>query len=199
MCIRDRYILLYIWKKIILHSLINFINNISGILIASHKSHPCAGTGNIKTLAPVNAFSMIVHFFGSPQREADFWNPWNSQFHDAQNPSEKQCFIFDHKFHEIWGAQNPSHTSHYCILIVPAGDFLKKQESALPRIMALVFFSCCRAHASTHSWFFQDLPSENRFFHRLIAKSVIGVQVFHLGHQICYHHFRIFQIEWESL
>ena len=83
---------------------------------------------------------MIMYFFGSPQRESDFWNHWNSQFHDAQNPSEKQCFIFEHKFHEIWCAQNPSHTSHYCILIVPAGDFLKKQESALPRIMALVFF-----------------------------------------------------------
>ena len=85
-------------------------------------------------------FQWLCIFFGSPQREADFWNPWNSQFHDAQNPSEKQGFIFDHKFHEIWCAQNASQRSLYCIFVVPAWDFLNFKESALPRITPLTFF-----------------------------------------------------------
>ena len=97
-------------------------------------------------------FQWLCIFFGSPPWEADFWNHWNSQFHDAQNPSQKHGFIFDHKFHEIWCAQNASQRSLFRIFIVLALDFCKIKESALPRITPLTFFSCCRAGASTHSW-----------------------------------------------
>ena len=85
-------------------------------------------------------FQWLSIFFGSPPREADFWNHWNSQFHDAQNPSQKHGFIFDHKFHEIWCAQNASQRSLFRIFIVLALDFCRIKESALPRITPLTFF-----------------------------------------------------------
>ena len=119
-----------------------------------------------KFMLPSMFFQCLCIFFGSPQREADFWNHWNSQFHDAQNPSEKHGFIFDHKIHEIWCAQNASQRSLFRIFIVLAWDFCKIKESALPRLAPLTFFSCCRAGASTHSWFLQHLPIENRLFRR---------------------------------
>ena len=144
-------------------------------------------------------FQWLSIFFGSPPREADFWNHWNSQFHDAQNPSQKHGFIFDHKFHEIWCAQNASQRSLFRIFIVLALDFCRIKESALPRITPLTFFSCCRAGASTHSWFLQHLPIENRFFECENLKSVNAVRVFHLGHQNCHHHFCLFKFEWETL
>ena len=46
-----------------LNSFVLFLNKTTGILITSHKKHSPAGTGNIEILAPVNAFSMIMHFF----------------------------------------------------------------------------------------------------------------------------------------
>ena len=148
---------------------------------------------------PRMVFQWLWVFSTPPRREAYFLIYWKSQFWHAQNPSEKQCFISYHKSNEIWCAQNASQRSLYCMFVVPAEGFLKKQESALPRVVPLTFFSCCRPRASTHCWFFQHLPSENRFSHRLISKSVIGVQVFHLGPPMCHHHFCLFNSEWESL
>ena len=140
-----------------------------------------------------------MHFSGSPPWEADFWNRWNSQFHDAQNPSQKHGFIFDHKIHEIWCAQNASQRSLFRIFVVPAWDFLNFKESALPRITPFTFFSCCRAGANTHSWFLQHLTIENRFFWNENLKTVNAVRTFHLGHQNCHHHFCLFNFEWETL
>ena len=144
-------------------------------------------------------FQWLSIFFGSPPWHADFWNHWNSQFHDAQNPSQKHGFIFDHKFHEIWCAQNASQRSLFRIFIVLALDFCRIKESALPRITPLTFFLAA-VQVPVHILGFCN-TSQLRivFFEGENLKSVNAVRTFHLGHQNCHHHFCLFNFEWETL
>ena len=72
----------------------HFIDKHTGILITSHKSHPCAGTGNIKTLAPVNAFSMIVHFFRKSPAGSRFLKSMKFTISWCAEPKREAMFHF---------------------------------------------------------------------------------------------------------
>ena len=115
-------------------------------------------------------FQWLCISFGSPQRGADYSFVQNFIFLFAQNPSEKQTFNSDHKNHEIWCAQNASQRSLFRVFIVFALDVFTIKEWALPRIVALTFFSCCRAGASTHSCFFNTSPARIAFLSASSAK-----------------------------
>ena len=94
---------------------------------------------------------LVFAFFGNPF----FWL--------RRIQARSTLSIWSITFLKFWCAQDASQRSLFCIFNVLALDFFKIQESALPRITPLTFFSCQFLRASTHSWFLQHLSRDNRF------------------------------------